>query len=113
MLPDGSYDALVVDAHDGGADGVVHLELTLLDGERKGEIVRVTAGGIDRDPLDLLEAHEAGERDLVALGDAGEHRLFERLQHGCSRGLVGTSRGGNLVNEFGFGDVGHSQPPGL
>jgi hypothetical protein len=54
MLPDGTYDAVVVDAEVEGEAGSVALELTLLDGEHKGEVVRITAAGIDRDPLDLL-----------------------------------------------------------
>ena len=54
MLPDGSFDVIVVDAHDGPEPGSVALELTLLAGEHKGEIVRVTASGIDQDPMDLL-----------------------------------------------------------
>jgi hypothetical protein len=39
-LPDGTYDAIVVDAHerDGGA---VALELTVLAGPHKGEVVEV------------------------------------------------------------------------
>jgi hypothetical protein len=52
VLPDGSYDAIVVDAtRDGPA---VHIELTIIAGERKGEVVTVAATGIDRDELDLL-----------------------------------------------------------
>ena len=54
MLPDGSYDVVVIDAEEGPEPGSVALELTLLDGEHKGDLVRVTATGIDRDPLDLL-----------------------------------------------------------
>ena len=54
MLPDGSYDVVVVDAQEGSEAGAVALELTLLAGEHKGEVVRITATGIDRDPLDLL-----------------------------------------------------------
>ena len=58
MLPDGTYDVFVVDA-EGATDtsigpGGVALELTVLAGDHKGELVRVTAVGIDRDPLDLL-----------------------------------------------------------
>ena len=54
MLDDGSYDVLVVDAAEGSGAGVVGLELTVLDGPHKGEVVKVSATGIDRDPLDLL-----------------------------------------------------------
>jgi hypothetical protein len=54
MLDDGTYDVLVVDAAEGSGPGVVGLELTVLDGTHKGEVVKVTASGIERDPLDLL-----------------------------------------------------------
>lgn len=52
MLDDGTYDALVVDADDDG-DTVV-LELTLLDGEHRGELVAVRAVGLRRDAVDVL-----------------------------------------------------------
>ena len=55
MLPDGRYDTLVVDA-DSGDDGVLAIELTILGGPHKGEVVEVRGEGIDRDPLDLLAA---------------------------------------------------------
>ena len=55
MLDDGTYDVVVVDADD-DAEGVVHVEVTILAGERKGEVVSVAASGLDRDPLDLLAA---------------------------------------------------------
>jgi hypothetical protein len=57
MLDDGTYDAIVVDAEPGPADGAVRLELAIAAGPRKGELVGVTATGpayADRDPLDLL-----------------------------------------------------------
>jgi len=52
VLPDGTYDALVVDvdAH----DGAVTLELTILAGDHKGDVVAVRADDIGRDELDLL-----------------------------------------------------------
>jgi hypothetical protein len=52
-LPDGTYDVLVVDAteHD---DGSVAVELTIVAGPSKGEIVTLRASGLDGDPLDLL-----------------------------------------------------------
>lgn len=53
MLDDGTYDALVVDA-DELADGALSLELTILAGEHKGEMVTVRAEGTGRDALDLL-----------------------------------------------------------
>lgn len=52
-LPDGTYDALVVDTseHD---DGSVSVELTIVAGPAKGEVVSLRATGLDGDPLDLL-----------------------------------------------------------
>ncbi len=53
MLSDGRYDALIVDA-DRGDDGIVLLELTIIAGEHKGDVVAVHARGVAADPLDLL-----------------------------------------------------------
>ena len=52
-LPDGTYDALVVDAttHD---DGSVAVELTIVAGEAKGDVVTLRATNLAGDPLDLL-----------------------------------------------------------
>jgi hypothetical protein len=55
-LPDGSYDAFVVDARaegDGPTD-VMHLELTITAGDHKGEVLAVAATGLPGDELDLL-----------------------------------------------------------
>lgn len=56
MLDDGTYDAFVVDARVEGAgtERLVHLELTIIAGERKGEVVDITARGLRGDELDLL-----------------------------------------------------------
>ena len=52
VLEDGSYDAIVVDAT---VDGdVVALDLTILDGPHKGEVVAVRATGLHVDELDVL-----------------------------------------------------------
>ncbi|HEY4377329.1 MAG TPA: hypothetical protein VGM93_09230 [Acidimicrobiales bacterium] len=53
MLTDGTYDAVVVDAEEAG-DGAVALDLAVLAGPHKGELVTVHARGLDRDALDLL-----------------------------------------------------------
>lgn len=52
-LPDGIYDALVVDTatHD---DGSVAVDLTIVAGEAKGEVVTLRAENLSGDPLDLL-----------------------------------------------------------
>jgi hypothetical protein len=57
MLDDGTYDAFVVDAASGVADdgsALMHLELTVLAGEHKGEIVAVSASGLPGTEIDLL-----------------------------------------------------------
>ena len=56
VLEDGTYDALVVDAtaDPAAADGVLTLDLTILSGAHKGEIVSLRANGLHRDELDLL-----------------------------------------------------------
>ena len=51
-LPDGRYDALVVDANTDGE--AIAIELTILGGEHKGEVVALRATGLDRDELELL-----------------------------------------------------------
>ncbi len=53
VLPDDTYDALVVDAS-ALADGTIVLDVTLLDGPHKGALVTVRATGLDADALDLL-----------------------------------------------------------
>lgn len=52
MLDDGTYDAMVVDASDDA--GVVVLELAVLTGPHKGDVVTVRADGLEQDPLELL-----------------------------------------------------------
>lgn len=53
MLDDGVYDAMVVDAQEAPGGGL-HLEVTILAGAHKGEVLRLTAAGMSDDPLDLL-----------------------------------------------------------
>ena len=51
-LPDGAYDVLVVDAT---ADGDARaLEIRIISGEHKGDVVALRAQGMDVDELDLL-----------------------------------------------------------
>jgi hypothetical protein len=52
-LADGAYDALVVDAEDRGG-GTVAVELTIVAGPAKGELVTLVTTGWTGDPLDLL-----------------------------------------------------------
>ena len=53
MLADGTYDAVVVDAEEAG-NGAVALDLAVLAGPHRGEMVTVHATGLQRDALDLL-----------------------------------------------------------
>jgi hypothetical protein len=55
-LDDGTYDALVVDATTGDDDGGwCRIELTILGGAYKGEVVAVRTAAVDADrALDLL-----------------------------------------------------------
>jgi hypothetical protein len=52
VLEDGLYDALVVDASADG--GTITLDLTILGGAHKGEVISVSATGLDVDEVDLL-----------------------------------------------------------
>jgi hypothetical protein len=52
-LGDGTYDALVVDAVERD-DGSVSVELTIVAGDAKGEVVTLRAAALSGDPLDLL-----------------------------------------------------------
>jgi hypothetical protein len=54
MLPDGRYDVFVVDAEHLGPGDVVRVEVTILAGEQKGEVVSMRAEGLGVDELDLL-----------------------------------------------------------
>ena len=53
VLEDGTYDALVVDATPAD-DGSCRVELTILTGPHKGEIVTVRSTGLADRALDLL-----------------------------------------------------------
>jgi hypothetical protein len=52
-LPDGTYDAFVVDAEDTPEGGTV-LELTITAGEHKGMVTSLRSGVSLGDPIDLL-----------------------------------------------------------
>jgi hypothetical protein len=57
VIPDGTYDAFVVDAESGlGDDGIehMHLDLTILSGEQKGNVVSLTAAGLPGTEIDLM-----------------------------------------------------------
>jgi hypothetical protein len=52
VLEDGSYDAVVVDATAG--EEAMALDLTILGGAHKGEVVSIRATAMDIDEVDLL-----------------------------------------------------------
>ena len=59
MLEDGSYEVLVVDVDDldpADPTAVRHVEVTVLDGPHKGEVVSLSADGLAGDAMDLLAA---------------------------------------------------------
>lgn len=53
MLEDGEYDAIVFDADDGSRGGIA-VELTVLAGPHKGEVVSLRTDSWAGDPVDLL-----------------------------------------------------------
>jgi hypothetical protein len=48
VLPDGVYDVLVVDADE--EDGAIRLELTILAGDQKGEVVNLASPNMRGEP---------------------------------------------------------------
>ena len=52
QLPDGPYDVLVVDATAGQDDFAI--ELTIVSGPHKGQVVALRATGFDADEIELL-----------------------------------------------------------
>jgi hypothetical protein len=52
VLADGVYDVFVVDADEEG--GMLHLELTILGGEQKGEVVRLASPNLQGEPALLM-----------------------------------------------------------
>ena len=52
MLPDGQYDVFVVDATTDGA--ALRVDVTILAGEHKGDVLSVRAEGLGLDELDAL-----------------------------------------------------------
>jgi hypothetical protein len=61
MIPDGTYDVIVVDAEPGD-DGDLHIEVTISLGPRVGDVIRLRGHQVDRtrgttesdDPFALL-----------------------------------------------------------
>ena len=53
-LPDGTYDGIVVDVSPVAGGPGARLELAILGGEHKGEVVHVIGKGLDPDDLEVL-----------------------------------------------------------
>lgn len=71
MLPDGTYDVIVVDAT-ADEGGKLHLEVALLDGAHKGDVVAVVASGLAVDELDAL-----GTPGTLVVRDGGPRVTLE------------------------------------
>lgn len=54
MLADGTYDIFVVDAEGGAEPGTMRIDVTVLDGPHKGEVVSVQTSGLHVDEVDAL-----------------------------------------------------------
>ena len=67
-LPDGSYEAMIIDVAPVAEGPGARLELALLAGEHKGEVVHVRSPGLDPDDLTVLGA---GARVTVVAGVPG------------------------------------------
>lgn len=52
-LSDGTHDVVVVDAREDD-EGVLHLDLAVTSGARKGDVVRIAARSLERDALEVL-----------------------------------------------------------
>jgi hypothetical protein len=52
MLEDGTYEALVVDANDD--DDALRIDVTIITGAHKGDVVSLRATGTERDAVELL-----------------------------------------------------------
>ena len=72
-LPDGSYEAMVVDVAPVPEGRGARLELAILDGEHRGEVVHVRSPGLDPDDVTILGT---GARVSVVAGVPGVR--FER-----------------------------------
>lgn len=54
MLEDGTYDVLVVDAEPTGEEDALRLDVTVLEGAHKGEVVTLFSTGLGVSDVDAL-----------------------------------------------------------
>ena len=52
-LDDGTYDGFIIDV-DELAEAMVRLDITILGGERKGDVIEIAVANLAADPLDLI-----------------------------------------------------------
>lgn len=71
-LADGTHDAFVIDA-EVLDNGTTHLELTIVAGAHKGEVIEVSATGLAMSELDLL-----GMPATVTVTDGNPHVRIDR-----------------------------------
>jgi hypothetical protein len=72
VVPDGTYDAFVVDAT-ALDDGSMALELTIVAGDHKGAVVELTATGLAGSDTDLL-----GMPATLTVTDGDPHVRIDR-----------------------------------
>jgi hypothetical protein len=54
-LSDGVYDAFIVDVEpDEKNFSIAHIEVTITSGEYKGDVIRVRATNLQRDPIEMI-----------------------------------------------------------
>jgi hypothetical protein len=53
MIEDGTYDAMIIDAHEDN-EGVLHLELAVSSGAHRGEVLNVSTNNARRSWSDLI-----------------------------------------------------------
>ena len=53
-LEDATYEVIVVDAVEDPAKSVIHIEVAITTGPRKGDVLRLNGHNLGRHPVDLL-----------------------------------------------------------
>ena len=81
MLPDATYDVFVVDAEALGSGDVLRLDLTILAGDHKGDMVSMRSDELGVDELDALGLPGTlvvtdGQPSVTLVGPASELLLY-------------------------------------
>src|SRR3954465_13557103 len=86
QLDDGSYDVLVVDASVDGDAIAIAIELTIVAGAHKGDVVAVRATGLGVDELELLGLPGTlhVENGVPRFASARENGACARRSRSCS-----------------------------